>query len=324
MIGGARSCDKRGMRALTLVSLVLPLVLGCSPEKGTASLDGGDADAADDGMVPSPSDGGTTVTDGKATLRMTSFAVPAGHELFMCQDFKNPFGVDTEIAGFEAHMAPGSHHMLFLYQPNAVDGEVHPCSGLTFAQMAFGSQQSDVVQRYPDGVAALVPADQGFRVVSHYLNASPKDLVASVEIVLHKAAPGTVTQHAGVYFLNNISGIHVAPGQRETVTAQYVVPHDLYLLSGVGHMHMRGKSLVATIDGAKLYESDSWDNSPQTDFTPPVFVEAGSVLSWACDIDNTTTNTLIFGESAETNEMCIFDGQYYPVLGDRPNLEQQQ
>lgn len=31
-----------------------------------------------------------------------------------------------------------------------------------------------------------------------------------------------------------------------------------------------------------------------------------------CDYDNETDQTLTFGESAATNEMCIFVGAYYP------------
>ncbi|MFI5289976.1 MAG: hypothetical protein ACHQ17_10025 [Polyangia bacterium] len=255
---------------------------------------------------------------------MTSFNVPAGSEMFMCQDFANPFGADAEISQFDAHMSLGSHHMLFLYQPNATNTAVTPCNGLTFGQMAFGSQTPDVSQPYPAGVAALVPQAQGFRVVSHYLNATTHDLTANVEIVMHKAAPGTITQHAGVYFLDNISGIHVAPGTEQMVTAQYTVPQDLYLLSGVGHMHQRSKSLVATLDGQQIYTSNSWDSSPQTNFAPAIMVKAGSIIQWTCDINNTTANELTFGESAQTNEMCIFDGQYYPVVGSTPNLEQQK
>jgi hypothetical protein len=108
------------------------------------------------------------------------------------------------------------------------------------------------------------------------------------------------------------------------VTAQYTVPQDLYLLSGVGHMHQRSKSLVATLDGQQIYTSNSWDSSPQTNFAPAIMVKAGSIIQWTCDINNTTANELTFGESAQTNEMCIFDGQYYPVVGSTPNLEQQK
>lgn len=312
------------MRKLALALLVG--LVGCTPSMNQAAPhpDGATGPGAGDLATLSPSDGGVTTTGDTVTLRMTSFNVPAGGELFMCQDFANPFGADAEIAEFEAHMSTGSHHMLFLYQPNAQNGALAPCSGLTFAQMAFGAQSPDVTETYPAGVAALVPASQGFRVVSHYLNATTHDLTANVEIVMHKAKPGTVTQHAGVYFLDNISGIHVPPGTEQMVTAQYTVPHDLYLLSGVGHMHQRTKSLVASVDGQKVYESDSWDNSPQQDFAPPILVKKGSIISWTCDINNTTASTLTFGESAQTNEMCIFDGQYYPVVGSEPNLEQQQ
>ena len=40
--------------------------------------------------------------------------------------------------------------------------------------------------------------------------------------------------------------------------------------------------------------------------------ELGTVISVDCDYLNTTPFPLSFGESADTNEMCIFSGRYYP------------
>ena len=261
---------------------------------------------------------------------MGPFTVPASSEVFKCQTFANPFnGADAEIAEFESHMTTGSHHMLMLYQNNATDGALQDCSGLTFGPMAYGAQQPDTVLTYPAGIATLIKGTQGFNIVSHYLNSSQSAITAQVQIIMHKAQPGTVTDHAGVYFLNDISALYPPVGgvpahTMKTITASYTTTIPMNLLFGVAHMHSRSINLTATYGASNtlLYTTDSWDNAPQTAFTPPVQLPTGTKITWSCTIDNTTNNTLTFGESAGTNEMCIFDGQYYPVpAGMDPTID---
>jgi hypothetical protein len=287
---------------------------------GGGGNDDGGAGGGSDAFIPT--DGpGVMMMDDKVIITMATFPVGAGEEVFKCQTFANPFnGADAEIAEFESHMTTGSHHMLMLYQNNATDGALQDCSGLTFGPMAYGAQQPDTVLTYPAGIATLIKGTQGFNIVSHYLNASANPITAEVQIIMHKATPGSVTDHAGVYFLNNISALYppvggIPPMTQKTISATYTTQIPMNLLFGVAHMHSRSINLTATYGASNtmLYTTDSWDNAPQTAFTPPVQLPAGSKITWSCTIDNTTMNTLTFGESAGTNEMCIFDGQYYPV-----------
>ena len=60
--------------------------------------------------------------DGMITLTMSPFVVPAGGEVYKCQNFANPFGgADTEVTAFESHMTKGSHHLLLFYKPGATE-----------------------------------------------------------------------------------------------------------------------------------------------------------------------------------------------------------
>ena len=40
---------------------------------------------------------------------------------------------------------------------------------------------------------------------------------------------------------------------------------------------------------------------------------AGTSITFRCDYANTSSQRLSFGESALTNEMCIFSGQFHPA-----------
>jgi hypothetical protein len=39
----------------------------------------------------------------------------------------------------------------------------------------------------------------------------------------------------------------------------------------------------------------------------------GSTVRWRCQVENNTNETLAFGESAASNEMCTVTGYYYPA-----------
>jgi hypothetical protein len=250
---------------------------------------------------------------------MTPFPVAAGSEVYMCQTFANPFGGgDTEVERFHASMSAGSHHMLLLFQDKASNGALTPCSGLTFGPMPLATQTPDAQVTYPQGIAALIKSTQGFNIIAHYVNATNSPVMAGVQVAMYKAQPGTITQHAGVFFFNNVSALTPPFGgipamTTKTISASYTTTIPMNLLFAAGHMHSRTQSLIATYGGTKLYESDSWDQSPVQAWTPAMLLPVGTQITWSCTVKNDTAMPLTFGESAKTNEMCIFTGQYFPV-----------
>ncbi len=323
------------MRHVPLALVVAMFAItGCSSHGGGmvggggSGGTGGGGTGGTGGGGTAPSDGGVTVTGDSVTITMSSFPVAAGGEVFMCQTFANPWGVDVDVSEFESHMTTGSHHMLLLFQDNATDGALTPCSGLTFGPMPYGAQEPDSSITYPAGIGATIKATQGFNVVAHYLNATQNDITAHVQVILHKAPDGSVTQHAGVYFLNNVKGLFpgIAPHTTQTITASYTTTIPMNILYAVAHMHQHSTNLTAMYGNTMLYTTDSWDNSPLQAYAPgAISLPAGTVIQWSCTIDNMTDSTLTFGESAMTNEMCIFDGQYYPVpAGANPSIDIQK
>ena len=166
---------------------------------------------------------------------------------------------------------------------------------------------------YPAGIAAQLRSTQGFHVQMHYLNTTMSPLTVELEVVVFKSAAGTTTQHAGVFFLNNLSGMNVPAHSVKTVTASYTFKIPVKLLYATGHLHKYDNNLIATLGGQPLFDTTSWDATPFKKFTPEVDVPVGTTVTWSCEVNNTTDGTLTFGESALTNNMCIFNGQYYPV-----------
>ncbi len=257
--------------------------------------------------------GGVTQNSDGVTITMDDFLVKSGDEVFKYQDFVNPFGgVDAEVVEWESHMTPGSHHLLLFYEDVTKDSAEQDGNGLMFGPTPYGAQQPNLMISYPQGVAATVPGAKGIRLQAHYLNATMNDLVAHVVVTLHTAAAGTVTQHAGVYFMLN-PDVTTPPNSTRTVTKSCAFPFAANLIFATGHMHQHATDFTATTNNAMFYETSDWANAPTRALTPPIAVTAGQMLTWSCTFDNMTDQTLIFGESAITNEMCILNGQYYPV-----------
>jgi len=92
------------------------------------------------------------------TLTMSPFVVPAGGEVYRCQDFANPFGGEGAFDAIESHLTAGSHHLFVFYRDGLTNGPVEECSGLEFSPGPFATQLRDERLDYPPGIAAMVAA----------------------------------------------------------------------------------------------------------------------------------------------------------------------
>jgi hypothetical protein len=260
--------------------------------------------------------GGSGGAGGDTVLTMTPFTVMPGQEVFKCQYFKNPFGKDVDIQTFETHMSTGSHHLFLFLSTSNADAPLADCSGLEFHSVAFASQRPDDSTTYPDTVGMQIPATQGFEINAHYINATNQPIQAVVTAKMHVAPDGSVTQHAGTFVLNNI-GIRVPPGGPTDHTAHCTLPFDANVMFATSHMHTRGTHFVASVAGTQVFQTDQWADPMPAKFTPPMPITSGTNISWTCTYTNETNQTLSFGDSAVSNVMCIFAGQYYPVPAGR-------
>jgi hypothetical protein len=239
--------------SLLVVTLALPLC-ACHSGTGLAPF-AGDSDLGD---VPTAQDlaaGGDTIV-----LQMTPFTVAPGQEVYKCQNFANPVGADFDVRSFASHMTPGSHHMLAFYEPGLADGPLEDCSGLEFAATPYGSQLPDDSVTFPPGVAALVKQGTGIRIQSHYLNATLQPINAQVTLTIHLAAPGTITQHAGVAFFVNDKFSIPPGGQPVTSSKTCNIPVPLKLIRASSHMHQHATHFIATGSAGTIYETNQWSD----------------------------------------------------------------
>lgn len=290
-------------------------ILGCSDGdvEVVNALTGGSSGSSSSGSSGSGSSSSGAPAGETVTITMDSFEIPPGGEVFKCQNFVNPFGGDVEVSTFESHMTPGSHHLLLFYRDDvAMNGPLEDCSGLEFDATPYSTQLPDDSVAFPPGIAAAIPATTGLRTQSHYLNTTGSTIKAEVKITFHLAKPGTVTDHAGVMFVIQPK-IFVGPNSTQEVGYDCNVPFDMSVMKASSHMHKHGTHFTSTVGGQTLYQTDIWDEPKPAVFDPPMALKAGDPLHFACTFQNNSTNFLTFGESAESNEMCILVASFYPV-----------
>ncbi|HEX4447757.1 MAG TPA: hypothetical protein VH044_13505 [Polyangiaceae bacterium] len=290
---------------------------------GCGSSGGGSTSAAADGGSPFIiEEAGTFYGDAGAdseiaysvTLVSDVFTVGAGKEVYKCQDFANPFnGQQVDILKHESHMAVGSHHILFFFKQGATDGALEDCTGLEAYPFQYVAQSRDFSMTYPEGVGATIPTSIGFRMNMHYLNTGSTPIQAQDRVTMYVAKSGVVTQHAGTIFFQQVSIDIPTGGQPYTSTRTCNVSQDINLLSADSHMHQRATDFTATAAGMTLYQTNAWSDPTLSVYAPPIHLASGTPLTWSCTYVNDTGSDLGFGESAQTNAMCIYQGTFYPV-----------
>ena len=275
----------------------------CAESCGASAT--GDAGEGDASTGPDAPLVGTFVTD--------SFDIPPGKEFFRCQNFANPFGRDVAVLRTDSFMTAGSHHM-FAFQVGGIeDGALEECSGIEFHGYLHLTQRSQETLTNPPGVGRFLSATEGIRLAVHYLNASEQTVHTEVAFTLRATEPSHVFVLASQIFANTLS-ISVPPHSAGSSVHSCTVPKDVSVFETGSHMHQHGTHFTARAsDGQLLFETNQWAEPEPWRFASPRKLKAGTVIDVDCEYQNTTDQPLSFGESAATNEMCIFIGGYYPA-----------
>jgi hypothetical protein len=304
---------------------------GGSPDSGVTFADAG-VGSLYDASAPSSADIEQTVT-----LAADPFTVDVGAEVYKCQVFANPFGKDVDLIYMDGTMSQGSHHF-FLFNMSPSTGRTQPtplqdCSrgGLEFYPFPYLSQQPHWVVNFPQSnMGYPLSAQNALMINVHYLNAGSTPIRASASIAIMAAKAGVVTTHVGNIMLNNslffVPPTPVASPQSYAKTwtpPSGALPSTYSILTSWSHMHRTAVDFLASANGNVFYEEKNWDSPQLYLHNPPMQMSGTSPITWTCKYYNDTGSTMIFGESAKNNVMCIYLAQYYPVVNPKsPDLVQ--
>jgi Copper type II ascorbate-dependent monooxygenase, C-terminal domain len=328
-------------------------LFGCGPkshdtksgfDRGDSKSSDSDSDSDEDEVADSgASHGGKLATgtakvddDGTVNFQF-DVAVPAGQELFKCIYGQFPTDGVTAVASAESHYTPGSHHMLAYRSdltaiPDDQTGVWDCADGSWFIHQRgsyYEAQQPDEQRTLPEGVAHKFQPGEVIIIQAHYINVTDSDIDAHVKFNLHTMNVDDVKEEAGTIYFNDTS-ISIPPHARAGVTMTCPIPQDINLAFLWSHMHKRGTHFVVTTDdpiagarlGSTLYEESDWSEPKPREYPEGEENElhAGSHITFSCEYQNDSDNAFMFGNSAETNEMCILHGMYWPRM---PSLSEQ-
>lgn len=309
----------------SLLSVALAAASGCgAPEETPPEL------------PPFPEDA-VHLTIGPLTLA-------PGSEQTLCVTKLLPTTQEIDVVKIDARQSY-THHVIFYRESfdTPLNDTPTPCPPLdilsTNRAPLFIGETPTASMRLPPDVAYRLPAAAPYRIEGHFLNASPDPVEAGGEIVLTPARPGAMTQEADMIFLNAVTQIDQKSydGQRNGIPPNRVttidpgfwgLPDDMLGSKFFGltsHQHRLGSKFViykstGPMDtGTELYQNTDWEHPPlllYPDESPLTF-QAGEGFRWLCTYNNTTTSYVKFGQSAQTNEMCILWAYYYPSQGFR-------
>lgn len=286
--------------------------------------------AGSTGGVGAPGAGGATSTPagdppGTVTLQVQSFDLAPGQETFKCQNFDNPFGgQDTAVQRIVTDMSPGSHHLHLYNLTEGTGRTLEDCDPNDFHALIHAAGRPHQETDYPAGMATKIRGATGLRIQLHYINTTTSAATVNATIKLSPVDPSTVSKWVAQLYFNRVI-LSVPPGPGQIVSTTCSVPSaygTIGLIGGGSHMHRRGVHFVATTStGATLIDTTEWDEPPLATYDPPVMMNPLDSITWTCTYNNDTGQTLTFGPSALTNEMCIYLARYYSLSADDVQIE---
>lgn len=213
---------------------------------------------------------------------------------------------DIAITAIRPIAPVGTHHTLLAKgDASLTSGTFIYASGVGTPELAF-----------PPGVAMKLDAGQILGLQLHIYNNSDATLTGTSGIEVQTVDPATV-EHDVDLFLPGPKDLSIAPGVGTAHgTCTVTMPQTVFAV--FPHMHQYGTHLktTLTVGGVPhvLYDDAySFEHQKIVPFEP-ITLAAGDTITTDCTWNNTSANTLTYGESSDT-EMCYSILFRYPDDG---------
>ena len=252
---------------------------------------------------------------------------PASESTGQCAAWRLDNDRPLYINQVEMAAGAGWHHSNWFFVPEgtfSVDDGVWDCAGdfdgvkaaltggVLFAQ---STQATEETQGFQPGAALEVPAHSVVVGELHIINVTEEELETDVSLAL-TALPEeeVVTRLRPLAF--DFHQLAIPPQQRSRFEAScdmeeaYGGPIDLAIHYVLPHYHRFGtgmdiEMMGGTRDGETIYGIESAIGEPLgRSMAPPVSMAGARGIRFACEFDNTTPDTIRFGNNRDA-EMCI-------------------
>lgn len=287
---------------------------------------GGDDDnpPADAGEDPPPANGFRIVTP--------DITINPGEEITYCYYFRTPNTKTMAIKHWKSNMTPGSHHMIYFgttsdagtpgtYSSNCAGFGTQ--GGGTVWTYAAQNPQAEIALPVDDGtgkpLAQEILANSAGFFQMHYLNATDQPIQAHVTLDATALDDGTAyTKTAAFVTYNSMINIPAgATNDVESLTCNVPAGAKFWLMST--HAHKRAIKTAVKDGGTEMFASTDWEHPGAATFMTPseFYTFSTNRITYECTYNNPTGNVIRSGDSADTDEMCMASGYFFPATGPR-------
>jgi hypothetical protein len=279
--------------------------MGCG--QGTYCKDGTDI------APPAPADGFQIVSPASITLT-------PGAEQFWCYTKNIPGTGEVDVGGFQSWMTKGaSHHFITFHNTGGVDGQLVSCP-LGSGDWVYATSRSGMIigMDLPQNVGLPFQAGSSLIMNMHLINTGI-DVVKPVVKLNVMYAKNVMYKAGSVFSLAANAQIRVPPNGTQTVRGSCTAPAGSKFFLWTTHSHkFTTEDNIDYVSGGKttnIVHTTDWENPGTHVWGAPDFltVKAGDSFNYSCTYRNTLAQTLTFGETANSNEMCLAIGYYFPA-----------
>ncbi len=274
---------------------------------------------------PAPSDAGPIAVTQKISIGPVDLA--AGEEKTVCIVLPLGNAEDLVVNGMDVTLAQGSHHLIVYQTTAAATAVPYPCA--PFTGIAIGTDTPMVFANkeksswtFPSGIAQEVLAGAMVKIEAHYINTSASPIMGRGDVTFRatRKASAPPYQAADFTFWGTMN-ISAAPHSTATTGKQFQVGiAGTHLIAITTHQHRLGtgvrvwESTAQGQLGPQIANDLNWSDPAWSPLAPAYDFNGTNGLSYECDWNNTTDQSVSFGESAK-DEMCFIGGYYYPAQG---------
>jgi hypothetical protein len=262
------------------------------------------------------------------TITSTDFMLQPGQEVTKCFYFHTPNTAEVVVNKWVSDMTPGSHHMIVFSNltTQPADGTIDNCEGAGTPLPIYGAQVPHAELDFPadDGfgkpLAQLIEPNTTGYFQMHYLNTTDGVLPVHVTLSAYGLPVGTEFTRTDLFATYN-NDISIPPGATNYKVSATCEIFDKKFWQMSTHAH---KQAIETdvIDGTSMvFTSSDWEHPGEKRWDLPTYYQfQNPSITWSCTYNNTgdnATRTVTSGSSAQTNEMCMATGYYFPAVGPR-------
>ena len=314
---------------------------GPAGDDASAGSSSGTTSSGGDSGVVMPSHGcgqGTSCTPGsdlappasadgfQFVLNSGQVTIQPNQEAYYCLYKTIPGNASIQVGAFQSWMSTGASHHFITYEASSAsnaDGTLTtPCPGVAGKWVYATSVSGQIIElKMPDNVGLSMNAGTQLVLNMHFVN--PNSTPISPVVKLNVLYAKNVQYQAATMVSFNAS-IDVPPATAagpgtQTVQGTCTAPVGSKFFAITSHTHKHATvTKVNYVSGGQVtnvVDTTDWESPDVGLFYAPDFltVKSGDSFTYSCSYSNTTSQAVLVGETAATNEMCMAIGYYFPA-----------